>query len=70
MKRRILIEVDVDDKTPGAMLKILLTLQNALNTEQSRDTLVKWGLDLLTNECFCGTWYQVPIETMDVPEEG
>lgn len=69
MKRRILVEVDVDDSEKGAMLKVLLTLQGALNMEQSRNTLRKWGMALLAPGAPESPTYEIPIETMDVPEE-
>ena len=69
MKRRILLEVDVDDGHPGAMLKVLQTLQNALNTERSRNTLIRWGMALMAPKHPEEKIYLVPIETLDVPEE-
>ena len=69
MKRRILLEVDVDDSERGAMLKVLNRIMSLLEELQQGPNLVKFGLDLLTKDRLGAAWYKVPIETMEAPEE-
>ena len=68
MKRRILIEVDVNDDINGAMLNILLSIQGTLNGQQTTENLIKWGLDLISPAAILPLPDLVPIEVMDVPE--
>ena len=69
MKRRILLEVDVDDRTPGSMLEILNRIVSLLKELQESDYLIKYGLDLLPRHLLLARGHVVSIETMEVPEE-
>ena len=69
MKRRILLEVDVDDSVHGAMMLILEDLSDLMKKRQNQGTIREYGLHLAPLDLHLETGSMVPIETMDVPEE-
>lgn len=69
MKRRILIEVDVNDDTKGCMLDVLNKIDEALSNLQSLERLYKYGIDLISPAVSVDPIHVIPIETMEIPEE-
>lgn len=69
-KRRILLEVDVDDGEPGAMLAVINRLAEFLEKLREDNRIIKYGLDLVAPAYKVNKNYLTSIETMEVPEEG
>ena len=68
MKRRILLEVDVDDNRHGAMLEVLNSVCGLMKDLQGSEMIRKYGLALLAPGAPESPTYEIPIETMEAPE--
>lgn len=69
MKRRLLLEVDVDDNEPGAMLAILNAICSLMEKKRDEGFLIKYGLDLVYSQRVNLEHALIPIETLEAPKK-